>query len=361
MKRKYFMLAMAVFLLFALAFIGCSDSGGGGGNNSNNNNNNDNNNDNGNGDKNLIGGTITGSEIISGAITFSVSQVTGSQSAARSVYSANPQPVSGQIQIGSRIFKLEGFYDPDSSIFTFSGASGSYVVEFYGLAKEGTGMGKLKYKDSSGDWVEEQVTFEFDPSLLVSGTAAASAPGLPAEWTGMWQCWGDDFEGNAQLTEQFGAAQDGHMILTPHGINFWHDLEALIDDLDEGIADSKAAGLDPPSGTWEEFRESFVSGWTILMASFSVLEVEDKGNGIYDVLVLDSISESEYRKLRFQKGTGSYSNELWIIFCSFGDGGDEWDTYTDDIDTARAGNNFAVNRADWDGGDNFRLHVSKKL
>jgi hypothetical protein len=308
------MLGMAVLLLFTFSFMGCSDSGGGGSNNSNNNNNNNNDNandnGNGNGDKNLIGGTITDSEIISGAITFSVNPASGSQSATRSVYSANPQPVSGQIQIGNRIFKLEGFYDPDSSIFTFSGASGSYAGEFFGTLIEGTGMGKLKYKESSGDWVEEQITFEFDPSLLISGTATTSATGLPIEWTGMWQCWGDNFTGNAQLAEQFGTTQDGHMILTPHGINFWYDLEAEIVDIDKSIADQKAAGLGPdPWDSWEDYREYWVNLRTNQMASFSILEVESKGNGIYDVLVLDAINESVYRKLRFQRGTGSYANE----------------------------------------------------
>ena len=59
------------------------------------------------------------------------------------------------------------------------------------------------------------------------------------------------------------------------------------------------------------------------------------------------------------QGTGAYSDELWVIFCQFGD--DPWDTYTDNIAQAKASTNFIYDRSEWGVEVNFSLHVSKKV
>jgi len=321
---------------------------------------------NSNGAKNLIGGTFESSA--GQTVRFSVNEANGGS--ARSLFNTEPYPVKGQLQIGFMIFDLNGFYDPVSWNFTFSGASGNFAFEFFGLAKEGRGAGKLKIKNSSGDWIEELVMFEFDPSLLVNQAVTEQpAPGLPEKWAGIWECWGDDFPANAQLAEQWRTSQSGYMILTPHSIGFWFDIEEWIADLDASIESLKSVDLGPePWSSWEEYRESFITGWYRLLASYSVLEVIPNSDGSFDVIVLDAnrdwsigeVNGDRYRKLRFQGGTGNYNNELWITFCTF-DPDDPWSTYTDDITTARAGDDFRFDRDEWGGSAvNYTMFVTKR-
>lgn len=358
MKNKLFALGMAVLMLSILALSGCptdADSGGTG--------------------LSLIGGKI------GNTLKFFVNAVSGgSLSSVRSAAAGEPYPVEGQILYNGKYISLKGFYDPESMNFAFSGAAGNYAFEFFGIAKEtddgiALAAGKIKTKNTAtGLWTEELVSFEFDSSILFHGSALKPAAGLPPEWTGIWECWSDGsegapFNGNAQLSEQFGTMQEGYMVLTPYSIAFWFDIE---EEMKWFIEHAPLAEYPTPEGYTNP--QEYIEGWRNqrlqLMANFSIIEVTDNGDGSYDVLTLSrDVVWSElnnedtyvYRKLRFMRGEGDYSNELWIVFCILGGDGEEvnfWDTRTEDINAARTADNFIYDRENWGNNEAAEANIT---
>ena len=156
------------------------------------------------------------------------------------------------------------------------------------------------------------------PADADNGIPKDSANGLPDKWTGIWDCWGDNFLSNAQLSEQWRTSQEGYMVLTSHDIGFFFNIDEL-------------------------------------MTEISILEAVEYSDGSYDVLThswdslwseLNSEDTYVYRKLRFMEGTTGYKDELWIIMCIF-DPDDPWSTTTEDLNVAKAGDNFVFNREEW--------------
>ena len=211
------------------------------------------------------------------------------------------------------------------------------------------------------------VSFEFDSSILLSGNAEAPATGLPPEWAGIWECWsdgneGDPYNGNAQLSEQFGAMQEGYMILTPNSLGFWFDIDVVMRDMIENADEWYSFnGFSSAAEYIEYYRMHYLQ----FMANFSIIEINDNGDGSYDALTLSrdalwsELNNDDtyvYRKLRFMRGEGEYSDELWIVFCVLSGDGEEvdlWDTRTEDINIARAGTNFIYDRENWENCINY--------
>ena len=359
MKNKFVSLGMAMLLAFALVMAGCpadADSGGTG--------------------ISLIGGKI------GNTLKFFVNAVSGgSLFSVRAAATGEPYPVEGLLLYNDMYINLKGFYDPESMNFTFSGAAGNYAFEFFGTAKEtddgiALAAGKIKTKNSfTGEWTEELVSFELDSSILFSGTAQTPATGLPAEWVGIWECWSDGsegapFNGNAQLAEQWRTMQEGYLVVTPYSLGFWFDIDEVMRDIIE-YADTNYQTYG--YSTVDEYIEYFRMNYLQCMADFSVVEVEKIDDSTYDVITLNKLygwgdedDEYVYRKLRFMQGDGEYSDELWIVFCTFDDE-DPWSTYTSDAEEARAGDNFSYDRENW--GDyvtytaeetNYTLFVAKR-
>jgi hypothetical protein len=344
MKRKILSFGVTALLALVLVLPGC-DTGGDVG-------------------TNLIGGSVSSKNI-----KFSV-KAPGSKSV-RAAVGNTLTPISGQLQYGSVIINLEGFYDPASKNFTFAGAAGNNAFEFYGFADEsGKAAGKMKVKDGAGEWTEEIVFFEFDSSILISGNAQTSAPGLPADWMGKWRPFQESIRDyNAQQAEQWDV--EGEMILSPHSIAFWFDVMDRMEYVEYEVENAK-----PFSGTgWDTEaycrQELMIEQVYNRQSAFSIFEIEKKtvsGNEVYDVLASKTTmvrvddtpgtfkTESNYIKLRFQEGATGYEDELWITFCTFGDG--EWDTKTDDITKARAGDNFDVDRDEWENYSNYTMLVA---
>jgi hypothetical protein len=273
------------------------------------------------------------------------------------------------LQQGSAIINLEGFYDPASKNFTFAGAAGSNAYEFFGYVEDGAAVGKIKTKDSSNIWTEEVITFQFDSSVWISGTAQSSATSLPEKWTGKWRPFQDPIGiNNSQLVEQWGVMHDSEMVLSPHSISFWFDVAERIDAVDYFMEGRTFSGVDGDTEANERKEQMFEQVYN-RQSAFSIFEITANGSA-YDVLASRTVTvrddydrskfntEIEYIKLRFQDGAAGYTSELWITFCTFGGG--ESDTKTGNIATARSANNFDIDRTKWGAGDHKTMLVAKR-